>query len=197
LESLQLERNQLNSKFAVVQNTINQRTNSRLTDYQERLNVSVAHSVAFQNWLDVHKIMANRVNEGEYSEAEKTVIEMVADQCLWIGGDAVILARGLAKSWGYSSENMDNCSTQERNMYVSAQSSFVYPNPSNGIFHIGQEKHGFKSRVTDQLGNTIQVQSLNNQIDLTNQPNGIYFIHFFEDGSDKVQIEKIVKISLK
>jgi Secretion system C-terminal sorting domain len=197
LEILQLERNQLNSRLAGVQNAVSQRTGSRLSDYQQRLQRTVAHTVAFQNWLEVHKITANHVNDAAFSEVEKSTIEVVADQCLWLGGDAVILARGLAKNWGYHTENNDICDTRERNTLVLEASSFVYPNPSNGIFHIGQEKQRGTFRVTDQIGNTIQTPTLNNQIDLSKQPNGIYFIHFFEDGFDKVQTEKIVKISLK
>jgi hypothetical protein len=59
-------------------------------------------------------------------------------------------------------------------------SFFVYPNPSNGIFHINFSTNQLKKyRLTDALGNTIQegiFSSATAQLSLENEKSGIYFL---------------------
>ncbi len=64
----------------------------------------------------------------------------------------------------------------------------IYPNPTTGIFHIITSEDFLNIEILNITGKTINKLSVNNKqnsIDLSNQPNGIYFI--------KLQNEKTVK----
>lgn len=57
----------------------------------------------------------------------------------------------------------------------------IKPNPSNGVFTITSQSAILSVQVHDMLGNiiynqTISNSALNMNIDLSNQPKGIYFI---------------------
>src|ERR1035438_2429302 len=76
----------------------------------------------------------------------------------------------------------------------------IYPNPSKGIFNLDMsfsEQQDVTVTVYDRLGNKVVDKLLKNvsveinQIDLSNQPNGIYFIN--AQSKDKRIAGKIVK----
>jgi photosystem II stability/assembly factor-like uncharacterized protein/PKD repeat protein len=72
----------------------------------------------------------------------------------------------------------------------------IYPNPSNGIFSIGVISEAKQSQIEvyNILGECIHrqtVTSANSQIDLSSQPNGIYFINITTDF--KQYTKKIIK----
>jgi hypothetical protein len=66
----------------------------------------------------------------------------------------------------------------------------VYPNPSKGIYQM--EGEGIVS-VYNSLGEIVLSEAINGkaQIDITNQPKGIYFLQFEEDNG--IQTSKLVK----
>lgn len=51
----------------------------------------------------------------------------------------------------------------------------LFPNPSNGVFHISGI-NATSVHVFDAMGNEIQVSSINQTIDLSSQPAGIYYV---------------------
>jgi hypothetical protein len=69
----------------------------------------------------------------------------------------------------------------------------VYPNPSNGIFKITGESIQNVS-VFDLTGNLVRTQeynSLNNEIDISSHPAGIYFIKI--QGKNGVIVKRVIK----
>ena len=68
----------------------------------------------------------------------------------------------------------------------------IYPNPSNGFFSIESEDVIEKVLVTNIVGEIV-LTSNSNQLDITNQPNGIYFVEVFTEQqrySEKVVLLK-------
>jgi hypothetical protein len=69
----------------------------------------------------------------------------------------------------------------------------VYPNPSNGIFHIELNTDS-KVSITNTLGQTIVNENLHSgkhELDIYNQANGIYFVKVVQNNNQ--QIIKIIK----
>lgn len=67
----------------------------------------------------------------------------------------------------------------------------IYPNPSNGIFNLNSDFGIISTEVYNQIGQKVQTVS-GNQIDIQNQPTGIYLVKIlFEDGSTSTA--KVVK----
>jgi hypothetical protein len=55
----------------------------------------------------------------------------------------------------------------------------IYPNPSTGKFTIVDEQLGRNYRITDNIGKVVAVGTIDNtqiNIDLSNNPNGLYLI---------------------
>ena len=84
-------------------------------------------------------------------------------------------------TWSFTTEIVENIT--EQNVKIS-----IYPNPSNGIFEIKNEKIKIKNiKITDITGKTIHnlarghaplyIENAPLQIDISNQPTGIYFIN--------------------
>lgn len=68
----------------------------------------------------------------------------------------------------------------------------IYPNPSTGLFSIKSEEQIEKVVVTNVVGELILISS-SNQLDITTQPNGIYFVEVFTEKqrfSEKVVVLK-------
>jgi hypothetical protein len=73
----------------------------------------------------------------------------------------------------------------------------VFPNPSNGVFTIESSVVSGKSSVEiyNVLGQTIyqtQIKSSNTQIDLSNQPSGIYLYRVVSENGELVGSEKLL-----
>ena len=52
----------------------------------------------------------------------------------------------------------------------------IYPNPSNGIFHVNfMDTENFQFEVFNSLGQKINIQTHSNEIDLRNQSSGFYY----------------------
>jgi hypothetical protein len=75
----------------------------------------------------------------------------------------------------------------------------VYPNPTSGLFTIECENTNFdvcSFRIYDIFGKLLisnNLKSQNNNIDLSSQPDGIYFFQLIEDGR-ATSFQKIVKV---
>jgi len=68
----------------------------------------------------------------------------------------------------------------------------IYPNPSNGIINLNVED-AFEVVVFDQAGRVItnvQIETDNTTLDLSSQPNGIYFLKFKMES--RVQLKKVI-----
>ncbi|MCD4745002.1 MAG: Omp28-related outer membrane protein [Bacteroidales bacterium] len=81
---------------------------------------------------------------------------------------------------------------------VKSDDFLIYPNPTNGIFNIENENintENFKVYVANSLGNTLYNVVINNkaknnfQIDISNQPKGIYYLIIRKN--DKNIVKKI------
>lgn len=71
----------------------------------------------------------------------------------------------------------------------------IYPNPSNGKYIIEDVPQSSKLIVTNVLGKVILTESINTnnyEINITEEPNGIYFIKLI-DNSDKYFLVKVIK----
>lgn len=70
----------------------------------------------------------------------------------------------------------------------------IFPNPTSGIFRLeGKAITEGKITVFDQVGRLIQSQNISDsqEIDLSNQPNGIYFLKIVSNGG--TQAKRIIK----
>lgn len=61
----------------------------------------------------------------------------------------------------------------------------LYPNPSNGKFYLSNNSYKVVS-ITNILGEVVNIAITNNEIDLTSQSNGVYFIKFNNNSIVKV-----------
>jgi len=69
----------------------------------------------------------------------------------------------------------------------------VYPNPSEGVFNIDGIDNAFEMMVTNLQGQVVMVNKITDacQLDLTKQPDGIYFIRLV--GEQGVKLVKVIK----
>lgn len=76
----------------------------------------------------------------------------------------------------------------------------IYPNPTSGIFNIECENTNLavcRFRIYDEYGKLLISNNLikeNSTIDLSGQPDGIYFLHLIEDGKSTA-FQKMVKVA--
>ncbi len=66
----------------------------------------------------------------------------------------------------------------------------IYPNPSNGTFTIDTKENDYKLFITDILGAIVyqsEIKNVKSEIDLSKQPNGIYFINIKTEKGTSVQ----------
>lgn len=73
-----------------------------------------------------------------------------------------------------------------------AQSLHIYPNPSNGLFTVDGAGNSYKLVVMNSQGQVVYTSdnSNSNTIDLTNQPNGVYFIRLTD--ANNTIIRKVI-----
>lgn len=71
----------------------------------------------------------------------------------------------------------------------------LFPNPTNGILNIKIEDGGqeFQTTIFNQLSQILHKSNNQNQIDLNNLPNGIYFVTI--KTSKQIVTKKIIKAS--
>jgi hypothetical protein len=68
----------------------------------------------------------------------------------------------------------------------------IYPNPSNGIFHVNNiSSNNFDAEIFNAMGEKIYQAKNQNQIDLSSQSDGIYFVRIIS--GNKIYETKIVK----
>jgi len=71
----------------------------------------------------------------------------------------------------------------------------VYPNPSNGLFNVKIENsENSVIEVVNSLGKTILIQNVNSNIsniDLTSQPNGVYFVKVVS--GELMEVKRVIK----
>jgi hypothetical protein len=74
---------------------------------------------------------------------------------------------------------------------VSAEEFVVFPNPSSGIINLILPQTGSDVEVVDVLGNVIVAKNFQNsgnvQLDLSAQPNGVYFVRITNGASKEVK----------
>ena len=88
-------------------------------------------------------------------------------------------------------------STVGMNQLVLSNIVSVFPNPSKGIFQLAghDELQNFKIMVTDIVGEKVletKTSTSKTEIDLSNQPNGVYFLHV---SSEKGSLAKKIIIN--
>ncbi len=68
----------------------------------------------------------------------------------------------------------------------------TYPNPTSGIISINYSAADFDAfRLYNQLGQTMLSGQIQTQIDISNLPKGVYFLHI--SGKKKSVVEKVIK----
>lgn len=76
-----------------------------------------------------------------------------------------------------------------------SNSSFVFPNPSNGTIYLSSEQPIQSISISDQFGKVVMSKSgqINHLIDLKNQASGVYFINYMTNNTQhtsKIILEK-------
>lgn len=81
------------------------------------------------------------------------------------------------------------------NEILSTNAFILYPNPTNGILNIKIEGGGqeFQTTIFNQLSQSLHKSKNQNQIDLNNFPNGIYFVTI--KTNKQIVTKKIIKAS--
>lgn len=68
----------------------------------------------------------------------------------------------------------------------------IYPNPSNGTFTLENATSIQTLEIYDANGQKVQVELFNNQLDLTDQPKGIYLLRVLLESGELVS-KKLMK----
>lgn len=72
----------------------------------------------------------------------------------------------------------------------------VYPNPTQNLFEIRGPISNFTIQILDSVGNLFEeINSPSNQlnIDVTDLPNGLYFVRIISNNNSKVFMKTIIK----
>ncbi len=80
----------------------------------------------------------------------------------------------------------DNIGIRERENFVG-----IYPNPSDGIFHVKTKEKVLEIQVYNYAGQNIQPIYNEHSVDLSNYPNGIYFLRITT--KNKQMMQKVIK----
>jgi hypothetical protein len=68
----------------------------------------------------------------------------------------------------------------------------VYPNPSNGIINVESNQDTINCKVYNAIGELI-INSNEKQIDLSNKPNGLYYVIVFNNKQEQIGNSKFIK----
>ncbi|NNE29845.1 MAG: T9SS type A sorting domain-containing protein [Saprospiraceae bacterium] len=88
----------------------------------------------------------------------------------------------------------DDSSCITSTLVVSAEIKAVFPNPSSGVFNVKWGRERAQYQILNNVGKNIESGLLDpgvQQIDLTSQPTGVYYLKVYFEG--KVIFEKLVK----
>jgi len=91
-------------------------------------------------------------------------------------------------------ENQAECDASSINDETLQQNIEIYPNPTNGILYINNEQNIVLRKVIvyNFLGQVVKNNTDMNKIDITNLPNGIYYVGIETDKKDKA-FYKVIK----
>ncbi|MBL4704149.1 MAG: T9SS type A sorting domain-containing protein [Flavobacteriales bacterium] len=106
----------------------------------------------------------------------------------------VIDASGNCVQWGYGVVNVGAGGTGVDDILIEGLVD-VFPNPSLGIFTVSTRKPMSRIMILNALGEIVQEESPNttsSQVDLTNQPSGIYFLFVKAIGGHAYKGRRIV-----
>ena len=112
-------------------------------------------------------------------------------------GDPVLGSSGnpiLDGNW--SSLGSHDCECNAGNIYnLIAENIEIFPNPSNGVFHIQNISNVLSIQVNDIFGKSIlkRKNTQNNMTIQLNEKNGVYFIQFAYHNGEKVIRKAIIK----
>lgn len=144
---------------------------------------SASHVVNAENFMDYNGAFCGQKNftKGQVARMEAALNKNdVTRFPLWQTSN--LIATGLLSNVGIN----ENSIVRDIN---------VYPNPSNGLFvlDISLKNTGtYKYEITDILGNVISSSEIENdklhseEINISNQPKGIYFLRLTGDNCDKI-----------
>lgn len=150
------------------------------------------------NHKTVNALALKLLIDDALTTTDLNTLDAIALQCPSEGGDAVYEARAVAGYYLARTYNDAACGIGERandetkEVLTSAKTVVLSPNPTTGWITIqGQVvKH---VTVMDQLGRIIADQSVsNNQMDLTDLGNGLYYVHLVSEEGVRIAIQKVV-----
>lgn len=146
----------------------------------------LADKLYTQNRKDVNSVYFNYMqNEGELTDHEIDLLESIAYQTPYIGGDAV-----------YSARNLLDIDVTDEGVYYREQEPIeleedltvsVYPNPSNGLFKINSTQELNRVEVYNILGRLVKQVDFTAkefELDLSSESDGIYMVKFTVSGKD-------------
>jgi hypothetical protein len=140
----------------------------------------------------VWQAMSNYMKYGELSTTEVSDLEDIAELCSFIYGDVVWKARGMVSRGQSPFDDMD-CSAvipREREAEVQKDMDWqIIPNPASDFIMINQ---GGRYEILDINGSMMMQRTIDEygRIELTELPNGVYFI---KNASDQTVL-KLIKI---
>jgi hypothetical protein len=162
----------------------------RFTHYYEQINAMSAEGIPFSSWLFVKRLQGQKTmqSDASFTLEEINAITDLAWKCPWTHGDAVLTAREYVRGWTQTQPNFpEGCMNSERSMQTTSSSlSAVYPNPGDGKAQVVCNANSLVT-VSNLLGDAIIFAKSGtssekiNSIDLSNAPDGLYFIHITEN----------------
>jgi hypothetical protein len=150
------------------------------------------------NHKTVNALALKLLIDDALTTTDLNTLDAIALQCPSEGGDAVYEARAVAGYYLARTYNDAACGIGERandetkKVLTSAKTVVLSPNPTTGWITVqGQEvKH---VTVMDQLGRIIADQPVsNNEMDLTDLGNGLYYVHLVSEDGVRIAIQKVV-----
>ena len=175
----------------------------RIDSLKNELYVINCSSIIVNKWKDILNIYLNFLKDGRVSDNDKNLVEQHSTECSDIYGDVIHLARAIANSYNKIYYDVyDGCllDIESKKAPISKKYDLkLSPNPSNGVCSLD-----FSAQVTG----TIFISDINGKIleyltidstksiylNLSNRPDGIYFIKILTDTG---LIENIKFILLK
>jgi hypothetical protein len=137
------------------------------------------------NLSNATNVSFNGVNAASFTIIDATTIGVKVPASATDGTISVTTPSGTATSSSSFSVTVTGISAKNASLKVN-----VGPNPSSGIFNINTQETIDEIIVSDYLGNIIS-NSSNTQIDLSNQPDGLYFLTIIS--GDKKSVQKLAK----
>jgi hypothetical protein len=179
-------------------NTLRQQAAQSLLAYNT--GIATATTPA-QNHKSVNAILLQYVSSGQYSAADLTALDAIAEQCPLTGGDAVYEARAVvAEEMGAYYDDQTACATsgrpsEERTAAAATGKKQVtfYPNPTTGMLTWSGAALSAVRLYNAQGRLALEASVTGGQmIDLASLPDGMYLMQSFGIQGEVLDVQKVI-----